>query len=319
MGCLKISYQSRITVIDEKQIFVDFGYEKNARTKSFCSNYYSGGMLMPNRNGGENYRYGMNGMERDDEVKGLGNSYTTLFRQYDPRLMRWLSLDPEMARYPSWSPYVFNFNNPISFTDPDGDDPCSGGDGGKGKRRSKQECKQNFQKKKEKKKPKLKKINSKTVIITTIEKSPAIKGERSRSRAFFSETFDASANDGNYQIEFDAFDIPDKFSVFDAKTGARIGGGNTQAGPQTVAIPAGVKRVRVTVDRGGEDSSYSIRLRSTKLIKTRRVISKVTGKKRRVRTFKSIAKEDDSIGVESVVKKNGKKVKVNGKKIKSKT
>jgi len=62
-------------------------------------------------------------MERDDEVKGGGNSYTTEFRQYDPRLGRWLSIDPAMAKYPDWSPYVFAFDNPIWFHDPNGDDP----------------------------------------------------------------------------------------------------------------------------------------------------------------------------------------------------
>ena len=52
-------------------------------------------MLVPNRNySTEDYRYGFNGMEKDDELKGKGNSYTTEFRQYDPRSGRWLSLDP---------------------------------------------------------------------------------------------------------------------------------------------------------------------------------------------------------------------------------
>jgi RHS repeat-associated protein len=62
-------------------------------------------------------------MESDDEVKGQSNSYTTEFRQYDPRLGRWLSLDPKMAKYPSESPYVAFHNNPIYWTDPLGDDP----------------------------------------------------------------------------------------------------------------------------------------------------------------------------------------------------
>lgn len=59
-------------------------------------------------------------MEKDDEVKGDGNSYTTEFRQYDPRLGRWLSLDPLMMQFPHMSPYCAFDNNPIYFVDPYG-------------------------------------------------------------------------------------------------------------------------------------------------------------------------------------------------------
>jgi RHS repeat-associated protein len=59
-------------------------------------------------------------METDPEAKGTGNSYTTEFRQYDPRLGRWLSLDPLMMKFPWMSPYVAFDNNPIYFTDPYG-------------------------------------------------------------------------------------------------------------------------------------------------------------------------------------------------------
>lgn len=66
------------------------------------------------------YRYGFNGMEKDDEVKGSGNSYTTEFRQYDSRLGRWLSIDPMMSKYPHQSPYAAYNNNPVYFIDPYG-------------------------------------------------------------------------------------------------------------------------------------------------------------------------------------------------------
>jgi RHS repeat-associated protein len=95
------------------------------------SDYYPFGMQMPNRNGSDNadsYRYGFNGMEKDDEVKGSGNHYTTEWRQYDPRLGRWMSLDPAMAKYAGWSPYSFSFNNPIWWNDPGGDDPDGDGE-----------------------------------------------------------------------------------------------------------------------------------------------------------------------------------------------
>ncbi len=85
------------------------------------SDYYPFGMEMPNRHASsENYRYGFNGMEKDDEVKGQGNSFTTQFRQYDPRLGRWLSLDPVV--HPHMSPYNGFDNNPIYWADPSGAD-----------------------------------------------------------------------------------------------------------------------------------------------------------------------------------------------------
>ena len=78
-------------------------------------------MLLPNRHGSiDGYRYGFNGMEKDDEIKGEGNSYTSYWRQYDPRVSRWLSLDPEMASIAHQSPYVGFDNNPITNPDPNG-------------------------------------------------------------------------------------------------------------------------------------------------------------------------------------------------------
>jgi len=61
-------------------------------------------------------------MEKDDEVKGIGNSLDFGARIYDSRLGRWLSIDPLSAKYPSLSPYNFCENNPIYFNDPTGKD-----------------------------------------------------------------------------------------------------------------------------------------------------------------------------------------------------
>jgi len=74
---------------------------------------------------GDKYRFGHHGAYKDNEWAGIGNHYTTFFREYDSRIGRWLSPDPAMAKYPGWSPYVFNFNNPILINDPLGDDPPS--------------------------------------------------------------------------------------------------------------------------------------------------------------------------------------------------
>ncbi len=67
------------------------------------------------------YRYGYQGSERDDEVKGSGNSYTTEFRQLDPRLGRWLSIDPKTFGTPWESPYASMGGNPILCNDVLGD------------------------------------------------------------------------------------------------------------------------------------------------------------------------------------------------------
>jgi RHS repeat-associated protein len=40
------------------------------------------------------YRFGFNTQEKDEEIKGEGNSLNFSLRVYDPRLGRWLSLDP---------------------------------------------------------------------------------------------------------------------------------------------------------------------------------------------------------------------------------
>ncbi|SHL81608.1 RHS repeat-associated core domain-containing protein [Chitinophaga jiangningensis] len=70
--------------------------------------------------GGERYRYGFNGKENDNEVKGEGNSLDFGARLYDPRIGKWLSTDLAFKEYPSLSPYTGFGNNPIIFVDPDG-------------------------------------------------------------------------------------------------------------------------------------------------------------------------------------------------------
>ena len=68
----------------------------------------------------DGYRYGFNSMEKDDQVKGRGNSYDFGARMLDPRLGRWLTIDPLAGKYKSMSPYSAFGNNPIYIIDPDG-------------------------------------------------------------------------------------------------------------------------------------------------------------------------------------------------------
>jgi RHS repeat-associated protein len=87
--------------------------------------YYPGGMLMQGRqvqNNYQNYRYGFNGKENDDEAKGQSNQVAFENRVYDPRVGRWLSIDPLQKKYPAESPYSFVSNNPVFYADKDGRD-----------------------------------------------------------------------------------------------------------------------------------------------------------------------------------------------------
>lgn len=60
-------------------------------------------------------------MEKDDEVKGAGNSYDFGARMYDSRLGKWMSVDPLQKEYPHLSSYAYVANSPIQFIDPDGE------------------------------------------------------------------------------------------------------------------------------------------------------------------------------------------------------
>jgi RHS repeat-associated protein len=89
-----------------------------------AQDYYPFGMLMPGRQytfgTDSTYRYGFNGKENDNEVKGLGNQQDYGMRIYDPRVGRFLSVDPLTKQYPELTPYQFASNSPISGIDQDG-------------------------------------------------------------------------------------------------------------------------------------------------------------------------------------------------------
>ena len=66
------------------------------------------------------YRYGFNGKEEDNEVKGEGNQQDYGMRIYDPRIGKFLSVDPITYQYPELTPYQFASNSPIQGVDFDG-------------------------------------------------------------------------------------------------------------------------------------------------------------------------------------------------------
>ena len=87
------------------------------------SDYYPFGMGIKEREWKDSsfgYRFGFNGMEKDDEVKGTGNSYTAEYWQYDSRLGRRFNVDPVVKHH--FSSYQTFSNNPIIFVDPLGND-----------------------------------------------------------------------------------------------------------------------------------------------------------------------------------------------------
>ena len=91
-----------------------------------CSDYSPFGVQLSGRNfvksGAKEGRFGFNGKEEDDEFKGDGNSYDFGARLLDPRLGRWLTIDPLFRKFSEYSTYNFAINNPIIYIDPDGED-----------------------------------------------------------------------------------------------------------------------------------------------------------------------------------------------------
>jgi len=88
------------------------------------TDYYPFGMTMPGRSyeaaGLDGHRYGYNGKENDNEVKGEGNSLDYGARIYDPRVGRFFSEDPLFKIYPEFSPYSFSAGSPLMFMEVDG-------------------------------------------------------------------------------------------------------------------------------------------------------------------------------------------------------
>jgi len=81
-------------------------------------------MQVPTRHGqSDSYRYGFQGQEKDDEIKGEGNSLNYTFRMHDPRIGRFFAVDPLTAKYPYYSPYQFSGNRVIDMVELEGLEP----------------------------------------------------------------------------------------------------------------------------------------------------------------------------------------------------
>ncbi|RNA61954.1 RHS repeat-associated core domain-containing protein [Chryseobacterium nematophagum] len=85
------------------------------------NNYYPFGLKHEGYNilsGNPSYQYKYNRKELQEN--GL---YDYGARFYMPDAVRWLSPDPLSEEFSDWTPYNYTFNNPLRFTDPDGNAP----------------------------------------------------------------------------------------------------------------------------------------------------------------------------------------------------
>jgi RHS repeat-associated protein len=95
------------------------------------NNYYPFGMLQPKRYYGANqYRFGFQGQEKDDEIaEGEGNYLSYKYRVHDARIGKFLSVDPLTKDYPFYSPYAFSGNRVIDAWELEGLEPVVNNDG----------------------------------------------------------------------------------------------------------------------------------------------------------------------------------------------
>jgi RHS repeat-associated protein len=114
-----IDFSTATATADQKAMY---NYYAFGSPKPGTDEWYESGDIMPNSVDSFKYRWGFNGKEKEDDIKGEGNSLDFGARVYDSRLGRWLSLDPLQAKYPGMSPFVFAVNSPVGACDPDGKD-----------------------------------------------------------------------------------------------------------------------------------------------------------------------------------------------------
>ena len=77
---------------------------------------------MPNRHGqSDDYRYGFQGQENDDEIRGTkGASVNYKYRMHDARIGRFFAVDPLNPKYPYYTPYSFSGNRVIDAVEIEG-------------------------------------------------------------------------------------------------------------------------------------------------------------------------------------------------------
>ncbi len=111
-----------LAVITDRKIELGTSNIYSADVVSY-SDYSPYGTMLPHRHGqaaGIDYRYGFQGQEADDEIKGEGNSYNYKYRMDDPRIGRFFAIDPLVEEYPELTPYQFSSNSPIYLVEIEG-------------------------------------------------------------------------------------------------------------------------------------------------------------------------------------------------------
>jgi RHS repeat-associated protein len=97
------------------------------------TDYSPFGVTLQGRNfttsGADGFRYGFQGQEMDDEIKGDGNSVNYKYRMHDPRLGRFFAIDPLAKDYPYNSSYAFSENKVIFCVELEGLEAVFASDG----------------------------------------------------------------------------------------------------------------------------------------------------------------------------------------------
>ncbi len=102
------------------------------------TDYYPYGMIVGNgmrSKQSDDYRFGFQGQEKDDKVKGKGNSVNYKYRMHDSRVGRFFAVDPLSGKYPHYSSYQFSGNKTISRVELEGleDGPAQNSNNGANK------------------------------------------------------------------------------------------------------------------------------------------------------------------------------------------